>query len=202
MRRTRKDVITEFRTGEILAAAHAVFARKGFQKATISDVARAAGVAKGTVYLYYPSKRAVYWAAFRRDLIALRDRTHAAMAAASDIRGVIAAFVRTKVGYFDEHRDFMRIYFSEFGVAAVGQGELQRHFDDLYHDQIERLTAAFVDATARGAIRDLPAATLAAAVFDLTRGVIRGRMLGLSRGSADDDAAMVVDLVWRGIGKK
>ncbi|MCH8850388.1 MAG: helix-turn-helix transcriptional regulator, partial [Chloroflexi bacterium] len=40
----------------ILAAAQGVFARKGFDGATIADIARAAGVASGTFYLYYESK--------------------------------------------------------------------------------------------------------------------------------------------------
>jgi AcrR family transcriptional regulator len=199
MRKTKKAVVTEFRTSEILAAAHAVFARKGFQRATISDVAKAAGVAKGTVYLYYPSKRAVYWAAFRRDLLALRDHVRAAVDEAAGVHDKVASFVETKIAYFEEHRDFMGIYFSEFGLAAAGQGELQKHFDDLYREQIDLLAGVFSDAAARGEIREFPPRPLAAAIFDLTRGVIRGRMLGHSQAAAVDDAAMVVDLIWRGI---
>ena len=60
--RTKKDVVTEFRTAGILEAARKVFAKKGFNDATVDDIANAAGVAKGTVYLYYRSKREVYFA--------------------------------------------------------------------------------------------------------------------------------------------
>src|SRR2546421_12562691 len=63
--KTKKDVVTEFRTSGILEAARKVFAKKGFHEATVDDIAEAAGVAKGTVYLYYESKRDVYFAALK-----------------------------------------------------------------------------------------------------------------------------------------
>src|SRR4051794_29937131 len=46
----------EARPQEILEAALAVFAEKGFAAARMDDVARRAGVTKGTIYLYFPSK--------------------------------------------------------------------------------------------------------------------------------------------------
>src|SRR5215475_4761073 len=44
------------RTNQILDAATRVFAEKGFHRATIKDVAKAAGVADGTIYNYFGNK--------------------------------------------------------------------------------------------------------------------------------------------------
>lgn len=44
------------RKEQILKAAERVFARKGFQESTVSDVAREAGVSEATIYEYFPSK--------------------------------------------------------------------------------------------------------------------------------------------------
>ncbi len=44
------------RKEQILKAAEKVFARKGFQDATVSDVAREAGLSEATIYEYFPSK--------------------------------------------------------------------------------------------------------------------------------------------------
>lgn len=44
------------RKEQILKAAEKVFARKGFQEATVSDVAREAGLSEATIYEYFPSK--------------------------------------------------------------------------------------------------------------------------------------------------
>lgn len=55
--RRNKEQLTEQRRKQILDAALAVFSRKGYGEATIPDIAREGGVAVGTIYNYYPSKR-------------------------------------------------------------------------------------------------------------------------------------------------
>jgi AcrR family transcriptional regulator len=55
-RRRRKDA----RPQELLVAAFAVFVEKGFADARLEDIATKAGVSKGTVYLYFDSKEAVF----------------------------------------------------------------------------------------------------------------------------------------------
>lgn len=44
------------RRSELLSAARAVFARKGFEDATVAEIVSRAGVAQGTFYLYFPGK--------------------------------------------------------------------------------------------------------------------------------------------------
>ncbi|MGH7673357.1 MAG: helix-turn-helix domain-containing protein, partial [Gemmatimonadales bacterium] len=53
--RRRKDARPE----EIVAAALDVFGERGFAAAKLADVARHAGVTKGTIYLYFPNKEAL-----------------------------------------------------------------------------------------------------------------------------------------------
>jgi len=48
------------RPDEILAAALGLFVRKGFVSTTMDDIAKKAGVSKGTVYLYFPSKDSLF----------------------------------------------------------------------------------------------------------------------------------------------
>jgi AcrR family transcriptional regulator len=67
-RKTRKKRITAERRVQILKAAMDIFTRKGFAAATIPEIARRAGVAVGTIYLYYPSKRELFIAVIK-DLI-------------------------------------------------------------------------------------------------------------------------------------
>ena len=64
----------EARPDEVLDAALAVFTEKGFAAAKVEEVARRAGVSKGTVYLYFPSKEALIEGIVRRAVapIALR----------------------------------------------------------------------------------------------------------------------------------
>ncbi len=56
-REERKEKITRLRREQILHAALDVFSRIGYDRSTVPDIAREAGVAVGTIYNYYPSKR-------------------------------------------------------------------------------------------------------------------------------------------------
>ena len=58
-RQERKEKIAGMRRQQILEAAMEVFATRGFATATTAEIARAAGVAEGTIYNYFPSKRAL-----------------------------------------------------------------------------------------------------------------------------------------------
>ena len=53
---TKKEIVTAFRTREILAAARSLLEQRGPEAMTMEEIAAAAGVAKGTLYLYFQSK--------------------------------------------------------------------------------------------------------------------------------------------------
>ena len=63
--RRRKDA----RPGEIVAAALACFAERGFAATRLEDVARRAGVTKGTLYLYFPNKEELFKAVVRQAVV-------------------------------------------------------------------------------------------------------------------------------------
>jgi AcrR family transcriptional regulator len=67
LRQRRKEA----RPQELLDAALAVFVEKGFAASRIEEVAARAGVSKGTLYLYYPSKEELFKAVVRQNLSAL-----------------------------------------------------------------------------------------------------------------------------------
>jgi AcrR family transcriptional regulator len=62
--RRRKDARPE----EILDAALAVFTEKGFAGTRLDEVARAAGISKGTLYLYFKSKQEIFEAAIQHTI--------------------------------------------------------------------------------------------------------------------------------------
>ena len=97
--KSKHDVVSEFRCGEILAAARKVFAVSGFNETTMDEIAAAAGIAKGTVYLYFSSKKEIYLAALKQGLTELMDRTRTNMRSANGIQARLRAFVRTRIEY-------------------------------------------------------------------------------------------------------
>lgn len=197
--RTRKEVLTEFRMAELLEAARRVFAERGFHQATVDAIAEAAGVAKGTVYLYYRSKRAVYWAALERGITDLNEETKTQLARRDTIENKIRSYITIRMDYFEKNRDFFKIYFSEFGSAFTHPAQMRKDFGDLYLRQARVLEGVLQEGIKRKVIRGVPTNTAALAISDLTRGVITQRLLGWSKGDVQSDIRFVFDLVWRGI---
>ncbi len=67
--KSRKKKITEKRQKQIQNAALDVFTKKGYGAATMPEIAQKAGVAAGTIYLYYPSKRELFVAVVKSLII-------------------------------------------------------------------------------------------------------------------------------------
>ncbi len=130
----------------LLDAAQRVLAAKGFHGATIADIARTAGVAVGTFYLYYPTKEALFTALVEDAAGRLQTDLDAVRVAVSDPIAQSRARVATFFRFAQEHRALFRIIFSD--GAAV-------------HDVVRRSQARFVDdlcdslvhAMAHGAFR-------------------------------------------------
>lgn len=62
------------RPSELLQAALALFVERGFAATRLEDVARRAGVSKGTLYLYFNNKQALFKAAVREGLVPALER--------------------------------------------------------------------------------------------------------------------------------
>jgi TetR/AcrR family transcriptional repressor of uid operon len=78
------DATRSARRGQIIGAALACFARTGYHATTMADVAAQAGVSKGTPYLYFPSKEALFIALHEEWDCALADRVDAAVQALAE----------------------------------------------------------------------------------------------------------------------
>jgi AcrR family transcriptional regulator len=197
--KSKKEVVTEFRTAELLEAARRVFAQKGFHEATVDDVAEDAGVAKGTVYLYYRSKRELYWAALKHGISSMHEETRRRMEQADTIEGKLHAFIATKIKYFEVNRDFFRIYDAEFGNALLHPAHINSDFTELYLRQARMLEDVLRNAVKRKAIRNTRTDAAAFMISDLTRGMITQRLMGWSTAEVESDIAFVFDLAWKGI---
>src|SRR3982751_4714562 len=109
-RPSKEDVLTAYRQSVFLPAAIRVFGEYGFERATMDRIAREAQVAKGTIYLYYESKQAIYDAALRSGFADLDERTQHQIQGAPTLREMIATFITARADYFWEHPDFFRMY--------------------------------------------------------------------------------------------
>jgi AcrR family transcriptional regulator len=117
-RRPRRDARAQ-RRGErreaILAAALEEFAARGFAAARLDDVARRAGVAKGTIYLYFSDKESLFQELVRTMLSPMVGVIEAAPAADLPVRAVAETIVDLFVReiYGTRRKDVIRLIISE-----------------------------------------------------------------------------------------
>jgi AcrR family transcriptional regulator len=201
IRKTKREVIAEFRTEEILQAARVVFAKNGFYETTVDEIARAAGISKGTLYLYYKSKMDIYWAALKFGVAEMHEMVHEELKNVPSVKEKIRTFIRVKMDYFQKNRDFFKIYYSEFGNAFCHPIHMQKEFRDLYRRQIDFLESILREGVKTRSIRELPVEATAWAIADLTRSVITQHLMNWSKRTIEEDSKLTFDLIWKGISK-
>lgn len=89
----------EARPDEVLDAALALFVEKGFASTRVEDIATRAGLSKGAVYLYFPSKEAILEGLVRRAVLPIANNALAFLENyAGDPRLVIATVMKMVAG--------------------------------------------------------------------------------------------------------
>jgi AcrR family transcriptional regulator len=177
-----------------------VFGRAGFENATMEAIAKDADVAKGTVYLYYPSKRAIYDAAIEGCMAELEGLTRARVEAAGSLREAIATLVATRLEFFQRQQDFFRMYIAEIGRSLTQTRGARSRYVTRLDRQTQILQRAIARAVGRGEVRAVDPAATAQAVFDMTRGFVARHLLEQGRQDPARDVEFLTNLIWTGLG--
>jgi len=111
------------RRDQIITAALACFARSGYHATTMADVAAQAGLSKGTPYLYFESKEALFIALHEEWDCGLADRVNAAIAARPDAgrrspRQILHAVAAAVAGHVLEQTQTCRVLMEARALAA------------------------------------------------------------------------------------
>src|SRR5689334_25270223 len=99
---TARQVAADGKREAILGAARELFGRYGYRRTSIDDIARAAGVAKGTVYLYVENKEALFRTLAQSLLDGVLANARTAAAGRGDVAGRLLAILDAKFGFFHD----------------------------------------------------------------------------------------------------
>ncbi len=175
-----RDALCETRRDQILEAAVRLWLRGGFDATSVEAIAREAGLGKGTVYLYFPTKDAILDEAVRRYslLSAVGELTQLLEAAPPEtaIAGIVSGLWTT----LRERAGIIGLVLRELPVRP----DNARMFIEKVVLPTNRLLADYLDAgVASGAVRPLNTFVAARAlvgmlvIFLLTQEVFGGRAL-------------------------
>ena len=180
----------------ILRAAIDVFAERGFFNAQVADVARTAGVAAGTVYLYYRGKDDLLVSIFERTMREAFTEGRAAIEGIHDPGERLRQFARVHLGRLGRDRNLAIVYQVELRQSIKF---MERFSSTLLRDYLSQIRAAIVDGQQTGAFRaDLNATSVAKMFFGALDEMATNWILSRRRYSLEADADLVVDLFLRG----
>jgi AcrR family transcriptional regulator len=103
------------RRGAIVEAAMEEFIARGFAATRLDDVAKRAGVAKGTIYLHFKDKESMFEELIRTAIVPLVGRMHAPPPIGGSVRDAIEAFAKTFIAEIASTRrgDIVRLIVAE-----------------------------------------------------------------------------------------
>ncbi len=114
--RPERKAARDRRSEQLLEAARQVFAKKGYHAATVDDITRAAGVAKGTFYLYFGEKPAIFYELIHRffELVTKLGRSVSQDAQTpADYYQQVERAATALTELFRDNRDLVRLVYRE-----------------------------------------------------------------------------------------
>lgn len=125
---SERDAFYEARRQELAEVALKLWAERGFDKTSVAAIAREAGVAKGTFYLYFESKQALLIDVMRRNSLVPTVLTLIDDLQNASLEDAVAGFVRGAWRHLSEHRELL----------LLAMRELPGHLDEA-RDFVERV---------------------------------------------------------------
>jgi AcrR family transcriptional regulator len=186
------------RQAEILSAAAAAFARHGFAGTDVQVIADAAGVGKGTVYRYFPTKEALFLAAVDHGLQELTAKMDVITEDPTlDPVDVLRVAVREYLAFFHRRPELAELFIQE--RAEFGGRHTPRYFA-MKQAEDDCEGRAFVERlVADGRFRAVDPARFLTVVGDLLYGTVLSNHLSGRPASPAAQAAAIVDIILHGV---
>jgi AcrR family transcriptional regulator len=201
--RSKESVVEEFRIQTIKEAAMRVIARKGLAGANMQEIADEAGIAKGTIYLYFKNQQELLEAVVDHSATQLLDQLKAALASPGTFRQRFQSVLRHHIEFFDNHRDLFQVH----AALRVPEGDINlARCDRANRPQYQAYMAALIEflekAIENDEIRCTHPARLASFIEEGTVSVLMQRMTESRPAPVEEIVEWVSALILDGIAKR
>lgn len=196
-RKTKGQVVEEFRIRSIHEAAVRVIARKGLAQTTMQDIADEAEIAKGTIYLYFQDRTRLLESLADATFDRLTEEVCPIFDQPASVADRILAVVRTQLVFFESNQEFFRVF-----QSFVGDPEMRcrREQNPGWIGYLNRLEQLLAEGMRKREIRKQDPRRLAAFVADAFRALVLRRMLeGDTAPPVDEDVQLVGSTILHGV---
>lgn len=202
--RSKEEVVQEYRIQSIQEATMRVIARKGMGAATMQEIADEAGVAKGTIYLYFRDRDELVEKTFDSAMAQLGVEIDEALNRDIPFEEKIRAVIAAQLAFFSENREFFRLYLSM--RLPEGSAERQRKHQAMcqprYRMRVDRFAGVLEEAMNRGEIRRADAYRTAVFIMEGSTAVLRERLTEEAPLPDTADVDLIVGMILDGVRKR
>jgi len=128
---------------EILGAARKVFAERGYEHATLEEIAGGAEFAKGSLYNYFGSKEELFREVLCSSIDDVEQLAASALAAGGSARDVFGRYAKAAIEYYKENDDLLRIMVVEMNRIHIS--DQRAHLEDLMQ-RVNRIVSILASA--------------------------------------------------------
>lgn len=193
--KSKEEVVQQFRVQSIQDAAMRVIARRGMSSATMQEIAEEAGVAKGTIYLYFRDRDELVDKTFERAITELHEQVDAAFESEGDFETKLRAVLAAEMAFFREHREFFRLYHS----LRYPEGKRQKRSCRQFQTRLTKMAGILDAAMKRGEIRRMDPMRLALFLSEGISAVIIQRLLEEAPPAESEDIDLLAGAILDGI---
>ena len=184
----------------ILKAATKVFAQHGYFQSQVADVARVAGVAAGTVYLYFKGKDDLLVSIFARSMTEVLGEARAAVESAQDPAERLRQIARLHLDRVGRDKDLAVVFQVELRHSVKF---MERFSETFLQDYFKLIRQAIADGQQAGAFRkDISATTSTKIFFGALDEMATNWVLSRRKYDLRAEADAVVDLFINGVKRR
>ena len=198
-REAKQAMLRTFMETTIAQVAKAVFAERGYQQATLEEIAQRAGMSKATIYLYYKNKDNLFLQVVEKLVeTAIAETTQAAEAPGAPL-DKLARLVCGKMAFYEHEREFFRIYLNEkHGLEVAPKDPHKRLLRHMYLQGVDMLARVLQEGIDAGVLRPMETRRLAFFLQEMMSTVLGQRIQGKAKTSVEEDAKQLLDLFLHG----
>lgn len=171
-RRTLSEQEKQHKRGWILQCSAKLIGERGYEGTSMSDIAQAAELSTGTLYLYFPSKQDIY---LKLRALALEELDHAF----DDALALPAPDIRTRLCLmFYSYINFYKSSYAYYRIIVEGAPDVDREcaealaLEERGVSILKRLEAPLIEGVMHGAIKPCDTFKTVASIWAMTDGVL------------------------------
>lgn len=184
----------------ILEAAIRVFARSGYHSSTVSQIAREAGVADGTIYLYFKNKDDILENFFSYKTALVFDRFKEEVGLADNALEKLQKLIYRHLSEFEQNRDMAVVYQTETRIRRRVSDAKIKEMSDMYFGLVSEI---ITQGQKEGVIRsNLHIPLVKQLIIGAVDEVITSWLYSSRKYALTSMAGPLVELLVQGVGKR